>query len=509
MLKQGDKMEVGSRVGDYEVLAKLGAGGMGEVFKVRHVVSGRIEAMKRLPPSKLNTPGLLDRFRREIKVQAALDHPNIARLFTAHIAGDNVLMFMEYIEGDSLEVLLARGPMPASEAVEYGIQMLDALEYAHEHGVVHRDLKPANIMRTSAGTIKLMDFGICHADDEQHLTQTGFAIGTIRYMSPEQFDGRPADRRSDLYSFGVCLYEMIAGRPLFEGASDLELMLAHLNKTPDALTGIVPGLDGRLNEAVLKALAKEPAERFPSAAKFRGALEALASAPTETLPCVAAVFPAGAPTGPAATPNRRGLYMAAGSVATLLVLASAVAFFPLSTPPPAAAGPPAVGRGLPPGSLPGGRWPGAGLLAPAVGGSPIPPAPAARRQARALAQAPPRPTSAPRPAPAPVLAPPVPPPFAPAASVVSVLVVPGPLRARSLDLRAKADAYAASLRPVSDQLRQGDTGLRPDVAAALHRAEAQLGAAESDMNQGLFAQAEQSLNTAETALKELDAVYGR
>src|SRR5436190_10271508 len=165
--------QIGSRVGDYEVLDVLGAGGMGQVYKVRNVISDRVEAMKVLLPNLENEPDLADRFMREIKVQAKLDHPNIASLHTALRVGNQLLMLMEFVEGTTLEQLLKSGPIPVEQAVDYMSQVLSALSYAHAHGVIHRDLKPANMIRTPKGLIKLMDFGIAKLGADRKLTQTG------------------------------------------------------------------------------------------------------------------------------------------------------------------------------------------------------------------------------------------------------------------------------------------------------------------------------------------------
>ncbi len=187
-------MNVGDRVGDYEVVQILGAGGMGQVYKVRNVFSDRIEAMKILLPNLGGDTELVERFQREIKLQAVLDHPNIARLHTAQLVGNQLLMVMEYVEGESIESLLRRGALGMHESISCTVQVLDALAYAHAHGVVHRDIKPANIMRTSAGVAKLMDFGIARVEADRRLTQTGHAVGSLFYMSPEQIKGAWARR---------------------------------------------------------------------------------------------------------------------------------------------------------------------------------------------------------------------------------------------------------------------------------------------------------------------------
>src|ERR1700686_2092698 len=193
-------LEIGSRIGDYEIVSILGAGGMGKVFKVRNVISDRVEAMKVLLPDLEHEPDLADRFMREIKVQASLQHPNIATLHTALRVDNQLLMLMELVEGITLDQRLQQGPIPLRDGVDYIGQVLNALGYAHEHGVIHRDIKPANMMLTAKGTVKLMDFGIAKGAADRKLTMTGTTLGSLYYMSPEQIKG-PAtpDRGSALY----------------------------------------------------------------------------------------------------------------------------------------------------------------------------------------------------------------------------------------------------------------------------------------------------------------------
>ena len=186
-----------NRIGDYEILGVLGTGGMGRVFKVRNTLSDRVEAMKILLPDLAGRQELADRFLREIKVLAALDHPNIAALRTALTVDNQLIMIMEYVEGETLAKRLERGPFPAAEATNYIDQALAALSYAHQRGVIHRDIKPSNMMLTPQGVLKLMDFGIARSASERELTTTGATLGSLYYMSPEQvssidrIDGRP------------------------------------------------------------------------------------------------------------------------------------------------------------------------------------------------------------------------------------------------------------------------------------------------------------------------------
>src|SRR3954469_8321663 len=170
-------LQVGDRIGDYEILSVLGAGGMGKVYKVRNVISERVEAMKVLLPNLESDPDLADRFTREIKVQASLDHPNIAGLHTAQRLNNQLVMLMEFVEGVTIEEQLHSGTISLANGIGYITQVLSALGYAHTHGVVHRDIKPANMMLTASGTVKLMDFGIAKISADPKLTQTGHTVG--------------------------------------------------------------------------------------------------------------------------------------------------------------------------------------------------------------------------------------------------------------------------------------------------------------------------------------------
>jgi hypothetical protein len=201
----------GEIIGDYEILGPLGKGGMGAVYRVRNVISDRVEAMKEVLPGREQTPDLAERFLREIRVHATLRHPNITQLFTAFRRDQHLLMIMELVEGVNLEEILQRGPMPSGEAAACMAQTLEALEYAHAHGVIHRDIKPANIVVLPDGMVKLLDFGIARGESDRRLTLSGMVIGSLSYMSPEQVGGQSVDGRSDVYSVGVTLYQAVTG----------------------------------------------------------------------------------------------------------------------------------------------------------------------------------------------------------------------------------------------------------------------------------------------------------
>jgi len=265
--------QIGERLGDYEVVGLLGFGGMGVVYRVRNVISEREEAMKVLLPDVRNAPELAERFTREIKIHARLAHPGIAALYTALSIGHRLIMMLELVEGSSLAERLHQGPLALGETRDIGCQVLAALGYAHSMGVVHRDIKPANIMVSAGGVAKLMDFGVAKAAREQSLTRDGTALGSYAYMSPEQMLGQAVDARSDLYSLGITLYETIAGRHPLSAAGEHASVTAHLQQAPVPLVDLVPGLDSRFSEIITKALAREPRDRFQTAAEFHAALE--------------------------------------------------------------------------------------------------------------------------------------------------------------------------------------------------------------------------------------------
>jgi serine/threonine-protein kinase len=258
-------IQIGDTIGDYQVIGELGRGGMGQVFRVRSLITDREEAMKVMAPGADDHPEAADRFLREIRVHASLRHPNIAALNTALRIQDRIVMIMELVEGVSMAGLLKRGPLDAAAAAHYARQVLDALSFAHARGVIHRDIKPANILVTGDGVVKLTDFGIARAGRDTRLTNTGMAVGSLSYMSPEQIQGGEVDARSDIYSFGVTMYEMVTGVRAFDRTNEFATMSAQLTEMPPA----PPVLAG----PILKALAKDPTARFQSAAEFRGALE--------------------------------------------------------------------------------------------------------------------------------------------------------------------------------------------------------------------------------------------
>ena len=267
---------VGQTIGDYRIVDVIGSGGMGTVYKVQHVISDRIEAMKVVLPSLVDSPELAERFMREIKVQARLSHPNIASLHNALRSEQSLLMVMEYVEGTTLQALLRERKLEISQSIDLVSQVLSALAYAHAQGVVHRDIKPANIMITPQGMVKLMDFGIARAaDSQEHLTRTGAAVGSLYYMSPEQVQGTPVDHRSDLYSLGITFYEMVTGEKPITGDTSWAVMNGHISQIPRAPAALNPAASASLSLAILKAIEKRPEDRYQSAKEFAGMLQAV------------------------------------------------------------------------------------------------------------------------------------------------------------------------------------------------------------------------------------------
>ena len=317
-------LQCGDTIGDYLIVGELGVGGMGKVFKVRNHISDRVEALKVLLPDLQNNQDLVNRFLREIKVHASLVHPNIAVLYSASCVSNQLLMFIEFVEGITLAEKIRTGPLDPRAAVNYMAQMLLALSYAHERGVIHRDIKPSNIMVTTAGVVKLMDFGIARGDSDRKLTSTGTALGSLYYMSPEQVKGSEPDFRSDLYSAGVAAYEILTGKTPFEGQTEYAIMTAHIMSEPNPPDKINPNLPPALSAVIMKALAKNSAERYQTASEFRLALLASLEAPAE--PPVEAPKEA-AP--PIASSGQKGFRPSSGLIfvsISLLVLIAVIIF---------------------------------------------------------------------------------------------------------------------------------------------------------------------------------------
>lgn len=240
------------------------------MFKVEHLITQRVEAMKIIVPDSSEPSEANQRFLREIQLQARLEHPNIVAVHNAFWQDGHICLIMELISGHSLRTLLDRGRLPLAACIDYASQALAALTHAHEHGIIHRDISPANMVVTADGTLKMLDFGLAKAAADLCLTPSGAVIGSLYYVAPEQVTGRaPVDARSDIYSLGAVLYEMVTHVKPFKGESAFSLMLAHVSQTPAAPSELTEGVPLKLSEVILKALETDPNKRFQSAEKFR------------------------------------------------------------------------------------------------------------------------------------------------------------------------------------------------------------------------------------------------
>jgi serine/threonine protein kinase len=282
----------GTKLGPYEVLTPIGAGGMGEVYRATDTRLNRTVAIKVLPPHFTNNFEMKQRFDREAQVIAGLNHPHICTLFDIGRQGDTDFLVMEYLEGETLAQRLERGSLPLDEALNVGLAVADALDKAHGQGITHRDLKPGNIMLTASGA-KLLDFGLAKLEPEApsgkgaktpaslSATAPGMILGTLQYMAPEQLEGKEADARTDIFAFGSVLYEMIAGRKAFEGKSQPHLIAAIMSVEPDPLAKSKPGTPPALDYLVRRCLAKDPEQRLQTATDLVAELEWIAGGTTE------------------------------------------------------------------------------------------------------------------------------------------------------------------------------------------------------------------------------------
>jgi serine/threonine-protein kinase len=265
---------IGRVVGQYKVIEKLGAGGMSSVFKAVDLMLAREVAIKVLRSDIANQPEVIERFRTEAAMLAKLNHPNIATVHAFFREEDDFFMVMELLSGETLAGVIYRsGAMTWEQAMPLFVQVLDGIAHAHRQGIIHRDLKPGNIMLTDAGVVKIMDFGIARMMGTERMTRDGRLIGTLEYMSPEQIQRQEADARSDIYSLGVVLYEMLTGRLPFTGTSDYELMKSQVQDTPLPPTSFAPQIPVPVAEAIMQALAKDPDARFHTAPEFLSTLE--------------------------------------------------------------------------------------------------------------------------------------------------------------------------------------------------------------------------------------------
>src|SRR2546421_9109351 len=251
--------------GRYRVVRKLGSGGMADVYLAEDEELGRRVAIKILNDRHANDEQFVERFRREAKNAAGLSHPNIVSIYDRGEAEGTYYIAMEYLDGRSLkELIVSRGPAPIPVAIDYARQILTAVRFAHRNGIVHRDIKPHNVLVDAEGRLKVTDFGIARAGASQ-MTEAGSIIGTAQYLSPEQARGAPVDQTSDLYSVGVVLYELLTGLVPFSGDTPVEIAMKHLSSVPEPPSAKRAEIPRDLDLVVMRALAKDPSERYHSA----------------------------------------------------------------------------------------------------------------------------------------------------------------------------------------------------------------------------------------------------
>ena len=495
--------EIGSRVGDYEVLEVLGAGGMGRVYKVRDVISLRVEAMKVVLPDLAGDADLADRLVREIEAQASLDHPNIAAPHTAVRLDNQLLELMEYVEGVTVEAVLRSGRLPIDKAIDYTAQVLSALSYAHARGVVHGGLNPGNMIVTPSGVVKVMDFGIGKTAADQ-------------------------DPRSDLYSLGISLYEMVTGARPFQGDSESSITAAHLETNPRPPIELDPNLPPALNAIILMSLEKDPAQRFQTADAFRAALMSVrGSLPIAAKPA-AAPFVVAPPPPPARSP--RGLYIARGSLATTAVIAAAITQIPKfrhtaaeSAPSAAVSAPAQQAPAEPPPAATPSPAPAPAETQPASQPS-VSPAPAAKAAtppvrravpAAASVQAPAPEQSAQQPVEQPVSPPPqAPPPRTSAASAAAAAAADAKaeqlekLREQGSLLSIRVGTVKSSLDGLRNAQARSGLGLRADMAASAQRMDYLMNEADAAVQRGDAAAAQRNLDLAEKEVSKLEKFLG-
>jgi serine/threonine-protein kinase len=492
----------------------------------------------------------------EIRTLGGLDHPNIAQLRTAFQFENQLVMIMEFVEGTTLEKLGSQSHLPVSDVIEYSLQVLSALSYAHGRGVTHRDIKPANIMITSHGLVKLMDFGIAKSSNDLHLTRPGTTMGSVYYISPEQVRGGTADPRSDVYSFGVTLYELLAGRRPFQADTAYSVLNAQLNEMPPPLFQVNPELPQELSGIVLHAMAKSPADRFQSAEDFRMALKTL----REPQP---SAFPAGAPSpaysapasswnpvsstgtvmdiavprqpAPSAaqppvaarTANRshRGLWIGLGAVTAIvaIILAATVgphlSIFAKSSKP---ATPVADNSSAPPAPTP---TPSAkaptGTTTPPATGNPLasahaalPPAGAAKQPAVARSGTPYSGGAGSNLFPSDSTARQLPAGTNPAPPAVTPAAGPSPsevsaARTRLVQLRARSESAQSGIRQLRGQQQAQGLDMRGDILASMNRMNSWMSQANLAMQQNDIESANQSMDRAEKELTTLETFLGQ
>src|SRR5271163_281370 len=279
----------GTKLGPYEIIAPVGAGGMGEVYRAKDTRLGRDVALKILPESFARDVDRLRRFEQEARAVAALNHPNILAIHDIGEQSGSPFLVSELLEGGPLRQAMDHGPLPIRKTIDYGVQIAHGLAAAHDKGIVHRDLKPENLFVTKEGRIKILDFGLAKlkqqpdsdggadgiAPTQTKQTEPGVVMGTVGYMSPEQVRGKTVDHRTDIFAFGAILYEMLTGKRAFHRSTSAETMTAILNDDPPSISQIVQTTPPGLQRVVHRCLEKNPEQRFHSASDLAFALEAL------------------------------------------------------------------------------------------------------------------------------------------------------------------------------------------------------------------------------------------
>jgi eukaryotic-like serine/threonine-protein kinase len=550
--------DIGQRVGDYEIVSMLGVGGMGSVYRVRNVISDRTEAMKVLLPNLVAEPDLAVRFISEIRMLASFDHPNIAQLHTAFQVDNQLVMMMEFVEGSTLEQIAKKGPIPQSDVIKYMQQVLAALSYAHGRGVVHRDIKPANIMVTSQGVVKLMDFGIAKSRTEQDLTRPGTTMGSLYYMSPEQVRGGTVDARSDIYSVGVMMYELLAGRRPFVADSAYEILNQQCNVVPQSPVEVNAQLPAPLSDIIVCAMAKDPANRFQNAQALSNALRQVAAMqndPTkqEEVAYTPVAMPgsamsgvaqpaaqgvvAAAPAAPFVQPSsgHRGVWMTVGALAVLVVVACAAIGLPrllhtsAKTENDVAAqtspAPPSTTSPEPASTIPASTPPASDAGTPAV----TPPAADAKATPQSAADNPPqipvRPATekSTRPktevnakSPRPDYHPAAQADVTSQADTTKQPASTGPsaeevaqVHEQMTGLDARASAVSASVEGLKRQQEADGLGLRRDMAAAYARMNSYLRSANDELNSGNITAARSHMDKADKEISTLESFLGK
>ncbi len=515
-------LETGKRVGDYEILSVLGSGGMGQVYSARNIISGRIEAMKILLPDYAAEPQLAERFSAEIRTLAGLDHPNIAQLRTAFEYQNQLVMIMEFVEGATLEKRATEGPIPLNSVLDYSAQVLSALSYAHSKGVTHRDIKPGNIMITSHDLIKLMDFGIAKSSSDLERTQLtcpGTTLGSVYYMSPEQVRGDIVDARSDIYSFGVTLYEMLTGRRPFQAETAYALLNAHLSEAPEPPDLVNPVISPELNNIVLRAMAKAPNRRFQTAEEFRTALCNLKESGAECNAPKPIPIPVPVSSeGPAAPQSKsyRGLWLSLGAGSAILAMILAATFVPRMIATHAGQKSVTPATDNTPSPPPSNSAKPSQLVQPKTSpASPNPPATTATRSLTGGVTSVQPPIKSASPSTDATGDHSQPTPLPPSAKTTAQ-PPPGPsyqeiaqARERMIQLGAQADAARDGIQQIRTQQQAQGLDLRGDMLASMNRMNAYLSEANNALNQHDLQAASDNMDRAEKEIATLNTFLGR